>query len=164
MKLYLIGMPGSGKTTIGRKLAKELNLEFIDLDVLIEQDNLMFIEEIFEVYGEKTFRELETKALTKVMSFDNVVVATGGGVITVKSNKELMNGTKFYIDTKVEIIEERIKSDIARPLLQNNTLESLYDARFLQYRSFADIIVSNNTEPKTTVKVIMNYLKDQGLV
>jgi shikimate kinase len=160
MKIYLLGMPGSGKTTIASKLAKELNYTYVDLDGWIEKDAKMFIEEIFERYGEQKFRELESNMLTQLPN-DNIVVACGGGIIINKKNKSLMDGLKFYLDTDLEVIKDRLKTDYQRPLLKTKTLEDLFDERYLKYQDFADVVVSNNYDIEQTVKVIMNYMKNE---
>ncbi|BCR35667.1 shikimate kinase [Mariniplasma anaerobium] len=160
MNIYIIGMPGSGKTTIAKQLAKNLNYTYIDLDAMIEKDSLMFIEEIFEKYGEKKFRELETNAL-KEINCDQAIISCGGGVVTVKNNKELMKGLKLYLDTDITVIKKRLESDYQRPLLKQTTLEQLYDDRFLKYQDFADAIINNNYDIDQTVKVIENYLKNE---
>jgi shikimate kinase len=160
MNIYIIGMPGSGKTTIAKQLAKTLNYTYIDLDGMIEKDALMFIEEIFEKYGEKKFRELETKAL-KQIKCDKAIISCGGGVVTVKDNKELMKGLKLYLDTDISVIKNRLETDFQRPLLKKKTLEQLYDERFLKYQDFADAIINNNYDINQTVKVIENYLKNE---
>ncbi len=153
-------MPGSGKTTIARNLAKSLGYTYVDLDGLIERDAHMYVEEIFEKFGETKFRELETEALAKIPA-DFVVVACGGGVVTQKENKELMNGIKFYLDTDLEVIKERLETDYHRPLLKIKTLEQLFDERYFKYQDFADAVVSNNYDVEQTVKVILNYLKNE---
>jgi shikimate kinase len=160
MKIFLIGMPGSGKTTIARNLAKELSYDYIDLDGMIEKDAKMFIEFIFAQHGEKKFRELETHALTQINQ-DNVVVACGGGIVTNKENKLLMNGIKFYLDTDIDVIRKRLETDYQRPLLKSQSLEQLFDDRYLKYQDFADAVVSNNYDVEMTVKVILNYLKKE---
>src|SRR5690554_1254757 len=91
MNIYLIGMPGSGKTTLGKRLAEKLNMPFIDLDNHIEQKHLLYVDEIFEMYGEEKFRLLETESLKDVENL-NSVISTGGGIVMKKSNKSLMNG------------------------------------------------------------------------
>jgi shikimate kinase len=160
MNIFLIGMPGSGKTTIARHLAKELNYTYVDLDGMVEKDAKMFIEDIFEKYGEEKFRELETSAL-KNLKNDHLVVSLGGGIVTKKVNKDYINGLTFYLDTDLEIIKERLKEDYQRPLLRNRSLEQLFEERYLKYQDFADVIISNNTNIEQTVLSIMNYLKKE---
>lgn len=161
MKIYLIGMPGSGKTTIALKLAKALGYTYVDLDGMIEKDAHMFIEEIFEKYGEEKFRTLETQALKKCPSDQNLVIACGGGIVTKKENKALMDGVKFYLDTDIEIIKKRLEDDYQRPLLKKKTLEQLFDERYLKYQDFADAVVSNNYDIDQTVKVLINYMENE---
>lgn len=150
-------MPGSGKSTVGRLLAKELKMTFVDLDGMIEKDAKMFIEEIFERYGEAKFRSLETEAMKRVPS-DGCVISCGGGIVTVKENKALMQGRRIYLDTDIDIIRERLKTDYERPLLRKKSLETLYDERFLKYQDFADMIVSNDQDPEETVRMIIRSL------
>ena len=103
MKIYLIGMPGSGKTTVAINLAKKLSMTYVDLDGWIEKVAHLFIEDIFEKYGEEKFRELETEMLRKLPE-DNIVVSCGGGIVVKKHNKALMNGLKIYLDTDLDVI------------------------------------------------------------
>lgn len=163
MNIFLIGMPGSGKTTVARNLAKALNLTYIDLDGMIEKDAKMFIEDIFEKYGEQTFRSLETEALKRLPE-DGAVIACGGGIVTVKSNQLLMHGLTIYLDTDIEVIRERLKTDYVRPLLKQKSLETLYDERFLKYQDFADLIVSNQQSVEETVKEIIQTLEQRGIL
>ena len=161
MRLFLIGMPGSGKTTIARHLAKALNYQYIDLDQMIEKEALMFIEEIFERHGEKTFRKAETEALINLPKDENIVVACGGGIVINKDNKVLMNGLTFYLDTDIEVIKERLETDYQRPLLLKKTLEQLFDERYLKYQDFADVIINNNFDIDQTVGVMLNYMRNE---
>ena len=161
MRIYIIGMPGSGKTTIAKHLAKALDYTYIDLDAEIEKDALMYIEEIFEKYGEVKFRALETAAL-KALDVDNAVISCGGGIVTQKENKAHMDGLKLYLDTDLDVIKERLSHDYQRPLLRKTTLEQLFDERFLKYQDFADAIINNNYDIEQTVKVILNYLKHEA--
>lgn len=160
MRIFIIGMPGSGKTTIARYLAKALDYVYYDLDAEIEKEALLFIEDIFEKYGESTFRRLETEALKNIPEGD-FVMACGGGIVTKKENKHLMRGLKIYLDTDLEIIKKRLSMDYQRPLLKQKTLEQLFDERYLKYQDFADVVVSNNVDIDDTVNVIMNYLKNK---
>jgi shikimate kinase len=153
-------MPGSGKSTIARNLAKEIGYQYVDLDGIIEKDAKMFCEDIIEKYGEDKFRELESEALTKLPKGD-LVVACGGGIVIKKSNKALMDGINFYLDTDLDMIKERLETDYQRPLLKQKTLEQLFDERYLKYQDFADAVVSNNYDVDMTVKVIKNYLRNE---
>ena len=150
MNIYLIGMPGSGKSTLGQRLAERLKMPFIDLDHYIEEKSLLYIDEFFQMYGENKFREIETQSLKEVMDKE-AVIATGGGIVMKKENKALMNGLVIYIDTPIEVIEKRLKSSYQRPLLEQTTLETLYDIRFLKYQGFANKIVANHEEIKKAV-------------
>lgn len=160
MKLFIIGMPGSGKSVVGRLLARKLGRPFIDLDGMVEKDAKMFIEEIFEKYGEQKFRALETEQLKKISAQD-AIISCGGGIVTVKSNKDLMDGLTIYLDADLDIIEERLKTDYQRPLLKTKSLANLYDERFLKYQDFADVIISNEKSVEETVDRILKYLEKE---
>ena len=88
MRIYLIGMMGSGKSTLGKELSKRLGYKFIDMDCYIEEKCCKFIDEIFRDYGEEWFRAFETNTLQEFKKMDDVVIATGGGVI--KNKKQVM--------------------------------------------------------------------------
>ena len=118
MRLYLIGMMGSGKSTLGKRLAKELGYEFIDMDLYIENTAQKTIEEIFHDYGEPWFRAYEKNTLKDFQKMDNVIIATGGGVIKDKTNKELMDGKCIYLRVTYDILQKRCdESDIVRTLI-----------------------------------------------
>lgn len=155
MKIYLIGLPGSGKSLLGKKLAKRLNYEFVDTDSLIEQNACMFIDEIFNAYGEEYFRDLETNTLLELKDKDNLIISTGGGIIKNKKNKEAMDGICIYIDVPLKIIEERLnKSPIARPLLKEKTIYDLYEERIDLYNYFLDEKVTNIDINKAVEEVL----------
>lgn len=157
MRVYLIGMPGSGKSTVGRDLAKKINYEHIDLDGLVEKEALMFIDDLIERYGINTFRALEKEVLSNV-KLDNAIISCGGGIVLDRTNKELMDGIIVYLDVDNKIITERLKNDYERPLLKEKSIDDLYRERFLLYQHFADVIVSNEKEIETTINDLIEKI------
>ncbi|MDY0277047.1 MAG: shikimate kinase [Acholeplasma sp.] len=158
MRIYLIGMPGSGKSTIGRMLAQHIGYDFIDLDDYVAHQALMFVDEIIEKFGIDKFRELENKALSEVIG-NNVIIACGGGIVENSNNKALMQGIVIYIDVDLKTLEERLKYDYPRPLLKEYTLEELYKKRFLKYQHFADLIVGNKNDIRKTIDDIVKNIE-----
>lgn len=121
---------GSGKTTYGKLMAKELNLTFIDLDVYIESEERKTIDQIFKEIGEEGFRLLEKKALRAVSEIENVILATGGGTPCFFDNMEFMNskGQTIYLRTSVRELRDRLKmSKSKRPLISGKDLRELED-------------------------------------
>ena len=157
MRVYLIGMPGAGKTTVGRKLANRIKYKHIDLDGEVEKEALMFIDEIIEKHGINTFRAVEKECLSNIKE-DNVVISCGGGIVLDRSNKEHMEGIIIYISVDNKIITERLKDDYERPLLKEKTIEELYRERFLLYQHFADVIISNEKDIDITVGDIIEKI------
>lgn len=128
MRIYLVGYMGSGKTTLGRKLAKLAHLNFIDLDKYIEERHCRSVPQLFAEEGEACFREFEHKALAEVSEFDNVVVATGGGAPCFFDNMELMNrtGITLFLDFSPAILTGRLlRSKNERPLIKGKSPEEL---------------------------------------
>lgn len=155
MRLYLIGMPGCGKSSLGKELALKLNYKFIDMDEYIEQKACMFIDEIFEAYGEEWFRAFERNVLIEFKSMDNVIIATGGGVIKNKKNKELMDGKCIYLMASLDDIKKRLESSgIVRPLLKEKTVEQLFFERKELYEYFADIKIDNTNKEEAIIDII----------
>jgi shikimate kinase len=155
MRLYLIGMPGCGKSSLGKELAKKLNYQFIDMDEYIEQKACMFIDEIFDAYGEEWFRAFERNVLKEFLELDNVIIATGGGVIKNKKNKELMEGKCIYLTVSVDDIKKRLESSgIIRPLLKEKTVEQLFFERKELYEYFADLKIDNTNLEKAINDII----------
>ncbi len=160
MNLYLIGLPGVGKSTIGKELAKKLQYEFIDLDVYIEQKAMMFVDEIFHLYGEEYFRALETNALKEFEEKNHYVIACGGGIIKNRENKKYMHGFCIYLTSSFDDIEKRLnESVIVRPLLLEKSITQLYFERKDAYQDFADFVIEN----KDISKTIEQILKKVGL-
>ena len=154
MRIYLIGLPGVGKSTVGKKIANEIEFEYIDLDLYIEEFMNKSIPDIFSEFGEDFFRELEKKALKDMLELDYVVVACGGGIIKDKTNKELMNGKVIYLTAPIEFISDRINnSEIDRPLMSKYSIKDLLMKREELYHYFMDIEVMN-IELNDTIKVI----------
>ena len=154
MRIYLIGLPGVGKSTVGKELAIKLEYEFIDLDLYIEELMNKKIPEIFAEFGEDFFRELEKKALNHMLNKTDIVVACGGGIIKDKTNKTLMDGKVIYLTAPIEFISERINnSDIDRPLMSKYTVKELLMKREELYHYFMDVEVLN-IELDNTIDVI----------
>ena len=143
MKIYLIGMMGSGKSTLGIELAKRLNYKFIDMDNYIENETNMTINDIFKIHGEAWFREYEKKVLNDFCKMDNLVIATGGGVIKNKENKKLMDGKCIYLSVPLKELEDRLQNDNTRPLLKTRSVKDILLERIPLYEYFSDITVEN---------------------
>jgi shikimate kinase len=117
--LYLVGMMGAGKTTIGRKLATRLGYRFVDTDALIEQAAGQSIAELFAHSGEAAFRQLETQVLSQVSAYTRMVIATGGGIVTEPMNwSYLRHGVVIWLDVPVPVLVSRLSGDVTRPLLK----------------------------------------------
>lgn len=130
MKVFLIGFMGSGKTTIGKKLANYLKYEFIDLDKLIESKAGMSIVSYFELHGEGAFRELEQDILQKTEFPENVIIATGGGAPCFGDNMEWMNksGLVAYLSLSPKALASRLEhSKTDRPLIRHLKGDELID-------------------------------------
>lgn len=150
MKLVLIGMPGCGKTTVGRLAAKELELEFIDLDAEIVKDTGKSINKIFADSGEEYFRELETNALKTSLKSSGAVISTGGGIVKYRRNIDAireLGGYIVFIDRPLELIAGNIDTQ-SRPLLKDGAerLKNLYIERYELYKDAADDIIVNDKE------------------
>ncbi|MBK1988436.1 shikimate kinase [Sphaerospermopsis aphanizomenoides BCCUSP55] len=124
VNLYLIGMMGVGKTTVGRLLAQQLGYGFIDTDDVIVKAAGKSINEIFTTEGEAAFRQLESDVLGQVCAYTKLVIATGGGIILRQENwGYLRHGLIVWLDASVEILLNRLAEDDTRPLLQDSDPE-----------------------------------------
>ncbi|MDR3249959.1 MAG: shikimate kinase [Mycoplasmataceae bacterium] len=146
--IYLTGMMGAGKTTIGKLLKQELKINLIDADEYIIMTQKMSISDIFAKFGEKKFRDIETKMLKKISKLKNTIVSTGGGIILRNENIKIMrtSGIIINIYRSCKNIIKTIDTN-SRPLLKNgrSKIYSIYKTRKEIYRKTADIIISNNT-------------------
>lgn len=127
-RIYLIGYMGCGKTTVGKRLAIEANMQFVDLDLFIENRYRKPLSSIFTERGEAEFREIEHKALEEVSQFENVVISTGGGTPCFLNNIQLMNetGLTIYLKTSVDkLLKRLIGGRNKRPLIQDKNKEEL---------------------------------------
>ena len=153
--IVLIGMPGCGKSTIGKALAEQLDRKFVDADEAIVSLAGKSIPEIFAQDGEEVFRNWETQALADLGKQSGLVIATGGGCVTKERNYPLLhqNGTIFWLKRSLEVLPTD-----GRPLSQANLLSTMYEKRRPLYEAFADHAVDNNGSPEDTVASILSLL------
>lgn len=150
--IVLIGMPGSGKTTVGMLLAKRTGKTFVDADAAIEEKAKKSIPAIFAEDGEAAFRALETQVLQELGKRSGIVLSTGGGCVTREENKALLrqNGTIFCLHRDLNQLETQ-----GRPLSQSTDLTEMYRVRKPLYEHFARHHIDNNHTPETAVEAIL---------
>ncbi|HYW20713.1 MAG TPA: shikimate kinase [Nodularia sp. (in: cyanobacteria)] len=146
VNLYLIGMMGAGKTTVGQLLAKHLSYRFLDTDGVITQSAGRSINQLFAEEGEAAFRQLESDVLAQVCTYTQLTVATGGGIVLKRENwSYLHHGLVVWLDVAVELLYTRLAEDTTRPLLQDadpkGKLRSLLEQRTPLY-SQADLKIT----------------------
>lgn len=158
-------MRGSGKTTLGQRLAEKLGKHFIDLDHEIEKHEKMPISEIIKTRDWPYFRKIEQKICANISKMDNLVIATGGGIILNKKNIQNLkkNGIIFFIQCDIEILKKRLEKSNKRPSLKKgkNFLEELneiWEERENFYLSSADFIIENNDNINKNIKKIISKL------
>ncbi|MBK9257534.1 MAG: shikimate kinase [Saprospiraceae bacterium] len=167
MVIFLVGMMGSGKSTVGWELTQELGWVFEDTDVLISSDMNLSISEIFERYGEEYFRKLENKYLLN-MDREYTVVATGGGMPCFENNMNLINyiGISIYLKVDIETLHKRIVSSNDRPLLN---LDPTIDSKEMLIKMLkirepiynqSNIIIEANQRPEIVVEKIITKVHE----
>ena len=155
--IVLIGMPSCGKTTIGKMLASLLGKKFVDSDTIIEEKLGMKISQFLTKENEFEFRNIESEVIKELSLENNLIIATGGGVIKRDENIKYLkfNGKMIFIDRKLELLQ----STSSRPLSSNiNDLKNLYNQRYPLYHKYADYVVVNNDKIENVVDEIINYI------
>jgi shikimate kinase len=163
--LVLVGFMGSGKSSVGRILSSLTGFALVDTDTLVAQEAGQSIPAIFKQHGEEHFRALETKVLQSLVGRIGLIVATGGGVITVAENRKILPeiGPVVWLDADTEHLYQRIKHS-KRPLLQTadprRTVEELYRAREPFYREAATLRIDSGTlTHRQTAEAILSRLQ-----
>ena len=164
--IILIGFMGSGKSSVGKKLARAMELSFVDTDDLIEEQAHMKITDIFEEYGEEYFRDLETLTLRQLLDAQNrLVIAVGGGMPMRSENRNYLKqlGTVIYLKAEVDTLVERLQGDTSRPMLKGRDLKTkirdLMQARGSVYQETADIdIVTDQKGCRRIVEEIKRHV------
>jgi shikimate kinase len=150
--LFLVGMPGAGKSTLGRQLARRLNKHFVDADTELEQRLGVSIPTIFEIEGEAGFRDREEATLADLTQLVDVVLSTGGGAVLRAVNRVRLkeNGTVVYLHADPAVLWERVRHSRNRPLLQTgdprHRLAALYGERDALYRQVADHVIESDRD------------------
>lgn len=162
--IVLVGLPGSGKSTVGRHLARRLGLAFVDADHFIEQRQGCSVREYFEREGEQAFRDLEQETLAELAQRQGVVLSTGGGAVLREANRETLKrqGWVVYLKSSPEELYRRLRHDTTRPLLQVGDplkkLKELFAVRDPLYREVAHHVLETG---RPTVSSLVNHIAMQ---
>lgn len=150
--IFLVGLMGAGKTSVGRMLARRMNKDFLDADTEVERVTGVKIPVIFEIEGESGFRAREEKMIEQLTAMDGIVLATGGGAVMSPTNRALLKGRGrvIYLRAAPEDLWKRTRRDRNRPLLQTadplGKLRELHEQRDPLYREVADLIVDTGSQ------------------
>jgi len=167
-RIYIIGLPGSGKTKYGKKIAQYLHWTFIDTDEYICQQMQCSIQEIFDQHGEAYFRALEHDTLIDLSQLEHVVISTGGGLVAYHNNMSIIKDTgwSIYMDTPLHILSSRLMTDDQRPLFKDlgkggiqSKLEQLYEIRKKYYEQ-ADEKINHQGDIWKTLRELLNKNKN----
>ena len=167
--IFLIGPMGAGKSSVGRFLAKQLDMDFFDTDEEIEKSTGVDLGWIFDVEGEEGFRRREMAVVADIAKRSHIILATGGGTVVVPENQEVLTarGNIVYLEVSLENQEPRVVNDIRRPLLQvsnrQEVLEKLQLEREPIYRSLANFTVkTDNRTVRAVADDILNWLREKN--
>ena len=164
--IFLIGLMGTGKTTVGRQLSRKLKMDFYDSDRVIEERTGADIPLIFEKEGEAGFRKRESEIINELTEKKNIILATGGGsILSIENRNHLAaRGTVFYLKSNLQTLIERTSKDKNRPLLQANEpikdiLQRLLDERGPLYEETADYTIETaNNSIHNVIQAIIKHL------
>ncbi|MDG2007511.1 MAG: shikimate kinase [Alphaproteobacteria bacterium] len=164
-KICLIGMPGSGKTTLGKEIASIFDYEFIDMDSLIKKETGLKISQIFLNKGEEYFRTIETSILEKTISSDKkIIISTGGGII-LRNKKILKKTYNIYLECNINTLVKRLNSSKERPLIGDNIFKDvnqlLIEREFL-YKEISNSIVDSNKIKKNIINQIQEIITHEN--
>ena len=168
MKIILIGFMGTGKTAVGKILSDKLNIKFIDMDYEIEKSEKKSINDIFKEHGEEYFRRLEINMLKESLYYEDVIISTGGGLLTSDENLNILKRENkvIFLDGNAETIQKNVSKEIdKRPLLKESknvyeTIEKLLEKRYDKYNSVCDIKI--NINDKNIQEVVSEILVSIG--
>lgn len=159
--IVIIGMPGSGKTTIGFLVSKKLNMDFVDMDKYIEAKSNKSINDMFDL-GEEYFRNQETICAKELGKRNSTVIATGGGIVKKQENMDYLkiNSIIFFLNRPIENIISDIDTN-SRPLLKENieNIHNLYNSRIHLYKKYCDVEVLNDKTIDDAVQSILKVLE-----
>ena len=164
--VFLCGYTSSGKTTVGKVLARQLGVPFFDTDKLLEQQAGQTPQQVFAEKGEAYFRNLEHEIARQTALYPPCVISTGGGMLASERNGKLLSeaGTIIYLNRPFEACYRSLMQNPDRPLIKNNTKEELlerYEKRAVSYRAYADFTVTNDRTPQMTAQRILAFLESQ---
>ena len=167
--IFLVGMMGAGKTTVGRALAHRMQMDFVDTDKVLVERTGVPVATVFEIEGEEGFRRRESSILAELAAGDGCVIATGGGVVLSGENRRVMreNGTVIYLRARVADLWERTRHDTTRPLLATAdpraTLARLLEERDALYREAAHLVVETGVQSAATLATrVMAALREHA--
>ena len=163
-RICIIGMPGSGKSTIGKQLSEKLKYSFFDTDEEIEKQERIKIKDIFSKKGEGYFRSVETAVFNELINKNKIVISTGGGLV-IKNLNKLKKSFNIYLYCSLDILTQRASRNKLRPLLNEDTssqMKNLFNERKDIYNMAADITINASLNPKNTINEILKEINNDN--